>query len=82
MNWHARCGRRGDVIVEEEELSAAALAAAPPGLQKQMIGEKLLPLVSEFWPELAGRITGRLLEENNSERAIEFFNRAIQCLRQ
>merc|ERR1719436_533139 len=42
-------------------LNAATLAAAPPSVQKQMIGEKLFPAISKFQPELAGKITGMML---------------------
>ncbi|RKP24004.1 hypothetical protein SYNPS1DRAFT_5913, partial [Syncephalis pseudoplumigaleata] len=48
-------------------LTAAALAAAPPAEQKQMLGEALFPLIAEHQPELAGKITGMLLEMDNSE---------------
>merc|ERR1719330_1167166 len=48
-------------------LTAAALAAAPAGVQKQMLGEKLFPAVSRFQPALAGKITGMMLEMDNSE---------------
>merc|ERR1719399_2741103 len=48
-------------------LTAAALAAAPPNVQKQMIGEKLYPAIAKFQPELAGKITGMMLEMDNSE---------------
>jgi len=48
-------------------LTASALAAAPPSVQKQMIGEKLFPAVSKYQPELAGKITGMMLEMDNSE---------------
>merc|ERR1712127_1007637 len=51
-------------------LSAAALAAAPPGVQKQMLGEKLFPKISKYQPELAGKITGMMLEMDNSELLI------------
>merc|ERR1719386_340031 len=51
-------------------LSAAALAAAPPGVQKQMLGEKLYPAISKHQPELAGKITGMMLEMDNSELLI------------
>jgi hypothetical protein len=34
------------------------LAAATPEQQKQMIGERLFPLVAKLQPELAGKITG------------------------
>ncbi|KAI8049695.1 hypothetical protein BDF22DRAFT_726600 [Syncephalis plumigaleata] len=48
-------------------LTAAALAAAPPAEQKQMLGEALFPLISEHQPDLAGKITGMLLEMDNGE---------------
>jgi polyadenylate-binding protein len=51
-------------------LTAAALAAAPPAMQKQMLGEKLFPLISKYQPELAGKITGMMLEMDNSELLI------------
>jgi len=51
-------------------LTAAALAAAPPGVQKQMLGEKLFPAVAKQQPELAGKITGMMLEMDNSELLI------------
>merc|ERR1711879_1124431 len=50
--------------------SAAALAAAPPGVQKQMLGEKLFPQIAKYQPELAGKITGMMLEMDNSELLI------------
>ena len=51
-------------------LTAAALAAAPPAMQKQMLGEKLFPQISKYQPELAGKITGMMLEMDNSELLI------------
>merc|ERR1719162_1113835 len=48
-------------------LTAAALAAAPPGVQKQMLGEKIFPQIAKYQPELAGKITGMMLEMDNSE---------------
>merc|ERR1719324_159700 len=51
-------------------LSASALAAAPPQLQKQMLGEKLFPQVAKCQPELAGKIVGMMLEMDNSELLI------------
>jgi len=50
-----------------QPLTAAALAAAPPGMQKQMLGEKLFPMVAKYQPELAGKITGMMLEMDNGE---------------
>ncbi|NWS52251.1 EPAB protein, partial [Chunga burmeisteri] len=52
----------------QEPLTASMLAAAPPQEQKQMIvGERLYPLVHAMHPSLAGKITGMLLEIDNSE---------------
>merc|ERR1719335_1864284 len=51
-------------------LSAATLAAASPAMQKQMIGEKLFASVAKQQPELAGKITGMMLEMDNSELLI------------
>jgi polyadenylate-binding protein len=48
-------------------LTAAALAAAPPEAQKQMLGERLYPLINAQQPEFAGKITGMLLEMDNGE---------------
>lgn len=50
-----------------EPLTAAALASASPEMQKNMIGERLYPLIQMSQPELAGKITGMLLEMDNSE---------------
>ncbi|XP_068006494.1 embryonic polyadenylate-binding protein-like isoform X1 [Melanerpes formicivorus] len=51
----------------QEPLTASMLAAAPPQEQKQMIGERLYPLILSMHPSLAGKITGMLLEIDNSE---------------
>merc|ERR1711964_17369 len=53
-----------------QALTASALANAPPGVQKQMLGEKLYPAISKHQPELAGKITGMILEMDNSELLI------------
>ncbi|XP_071109053.1 polyadenylate-binding protein 1A-like [Haliotis cracherodii] len=55
------------VITGQEPLTASMLAAAPPQEQKQMLGERLFPLIQRMYPELAGKITGMLLEIDNSE---------------
>merc|ERR1712046_364735 len=49
------------------ELNAATLAAAPPEQQKQLLGERLFPLIQNTEPQLAGKITGMLLEMDNGE---------------
>ncbi|MCD7468881.1 hypothetical protein HAX54_007427 [Datura stramonium] len=43
------------------------LTAAPPTKQKQILGEHLYPLVSQHKPNLAAKVTGMLLEMDNSE---------------
>lgn len=54
-------------IQGQEPLSASALAAAHPNDQKQMLGERLFPLIQEKHPHAAGKVTGMLLEMDNSE---------------
>merc|ERR1712227_842412 len=46
----------------QEPLTASMLAQAPPSEQKQMLGERLFPLIQGLYPDLAGKITGMLLE--------------------
>ncbi|KAF2654950.1 polyadenylate binding protein [Lophiostoma macrostomum CBS 122681] len=48
-------------------LDVATLSAAPSGQQKQMLGEALYPKIHDMQPELAGKITGMLLEMDNAE---------------
>ena len=43
------------------------LVAAVPQEQKQMLGERLYPLVQSLHPEWASKITGMLLEIDNGE---------------
>ncbi|CDJ59018.1 polyadenylate-binding protein, putative [Eimeria maxima] len=58
------------LLSPEAPLTAAALAAAQPSMQKQMLGERLFPLIARHQPELAGKITGMMLEMDNSELLI------------
>ncbi|XP_018601177.1 polyadenylate-binding protein 1-like isoform X1 [Scleropages formosus] len=51
----------------QEPLTASMLAAAPLMEQKQLLGERLYPLIQTLQPTLAGKITGMLLEIDNSE---------------
>lgn len=51
----------------QEPLTAAMLAAALPAEQKQMLGERLFPLIANMHQDLAGKITGMLLEIDNAE---------------
>ncbi|XP_031701155.1 polyadenylate-binding protein 1-like isoform X1 [Anarrhichthys ocellatus] len=50
-----------------EPLTTSMLAAAPLMDQKQLLGERLYPVIHSLHPNLAGKITGMLLEIDNSE---------------
>lgn len=52
---------------QQGALTAAMLANAAPAEQKQMLGEALYPKIHASQPELAGKITGMLLEMDSSE---------------
>ncbi|CEP14029.1 hypothetical protein [Parasitella parasitica] len=52
---------------QKPSLTASSLAAAAPEVQKQMLGERLYPLIEKQEPENAGKITGMLLEMDNDE---------------
>ncbi|CAH1405997.1 unnamed protein product [Nezara viridula] len=54
-------------IQGQEPLTASMLSSANPQEQKQMLGERLFPLIRSMYPDLAGKITGMLLEIDNSE---------------
>ncbi|CAG9759973.1 unnamed protein product [Ceutorhynchus assimilis] len=54
-------------IQGQEPLTATMLAAALPPEQKQMLGERLFPLIQRMYADLAGKITGMLLEIDNTE---------------
>ena len=49
---------------DQEPLSLSMLAAALPQEQKQMLGERLFPLIQK---QIAGKITGMMLEKDNSQ---------------
>ncbi|XP_060857795.1 polyadenylate-binding protein 4-like [Metopolophium dirhodum] len=55
----------------QEPLTATMLATAKPEDQKQMLGERLFPLIQRMYPEFTGKITGKitgmLLEMDNSD---------------
>ena len=51
----------------QPELTASMLSAATPADQKQMLGERLFPMIASMHAEEAGKITGMLLEIDNSE---------------
>eukprot|EP00095_Tigriopus_kingsejongensis_P008443 maker-scaffold343_size201629-snap-gene-1.14 protein:Tk08443 transcript:maker-scaffold343_size201629-snap-gene-1.14-mRNA-1 annotation:"polyadenylate-binding protein 1" len=55
------------LIQGQDPLTASMLAAALPQEQKQMLGERLFPLIQRMYPDMPGKITGMLLEIDNSE---------------
>ncbi|KAI3472006.1 hypothetical protein Pfo_028694 [Paulownia fortunei] len=50
-----------------QQMLSSLLVAASPQKQKQILGERLYPLVDQHKPDLAAKITGMLLEMDNSE---------------
>lgn len=54
-------------IQGQEPLTASMLADANAQEQKQMLGERLFPVIHRWYPDMAGKITGMLLEIDNSE---------------
>ena len=63
---HFACPRCG-WPAPDGELTEAALAAVRPARQKEMLGEKLYAAIQKSQPQLAGKITGMMLEMDNSE---------------
>ncbi len=55
------------VIPGQAPLTSSMLAAALPQEQKQMLGERFFPVIQQMHSELADKITGMLLEIDNSE---------------
>lgn len=62
-----RAPNRGPGAQGAPGLDMQQLNAAPPQQQKQMLGEALYPKIHAQQPELAGKITGMLLEMDNAE---------------
>ena len=51
----------------QEPLYRSEMASVSLAEQKQMLGERLFPLIQATYPDQAGKITGMLLEIDNSE---------------
>ncbi|CAB3976985.1 Polyadenylate-binding 1 [Paramuricea clavata] len=51
----------------QDLLIPSVLAQASPPDQKRMLGERLFPLIVQTHPDLAGKITGLLLEIDNAQ---------------
>ncbi|KAH8666757.1 hypothetical protein BX600DRAFT_280494 [Xylariales sp. PMI_506] len=67
-------GRGGPANLPSQDLTPSSLLqsqlqahAGNPQQQKQMLGEVIFPKISALQPELAGKITGMLLEMDNTE---------------
>ncbi|XVE61591.1 hypothetical protein DITRI_Ditri06bG0052900 [Diplodiscus trichospermus] len=54
-------------LSQGSEMLSSMLAAASPEQQKTILGERLYPLVQKHQPDLVPKITGMLLEMDNSE---------------
>eukprot|EP00485_Elphidium_margaritaceum_P003167 CAMPEP_0202687704 /NCGR_PEP_ID=MMETSP1385-20130828/3355_1 /ASSEMBLY_ACC=CAM_ASM_000861 /TAXON_ID=933848 /ORGANISM="Elphidium margaritaceum" /LENGTH=746 /DNA_ID=CAMNT_0049342543 /DNA_START=42 /DNA_END=2282 /DNA_ORIENTATION=+ len=54
-------------MLDLNPLTAEMLNGAKPGERKRMIGERLFPKIQVVEPRLAGKITGMLLEMDNTE---------------
>ncbi|WRX25410.1 RNA recognition motif domain - like 10 [Theobroma cacao] len=54
-------------VSQGSETLSSMLAAASPEQQKTILGERLYPLVQKHQPDLVPKITGMLLEMDNSE---------------
>lgn len=53
--------------VVTQPLTIEMLTNATPSQQKQMLGERLYPQITELQPRLSGKITGMLLDMENTE---------------
>ncbi|KAM0930805.1 hypothetical protein ACQ4PT_000719 [Festuca glaucescens] len=52
----------GDHVSSGNDPFIELLAAAPPDKQRDMLGNRIYPLVQRYYPHLASKITGMLLE--------------------
>lgn len=66
-NGSAPPQNRGAENLNQSAMIQAQLAAAPPAQQKQILGEMIFPKIQAINNELAGKITGMLLEMDNNE---------------
>jgi polyadenylate-binding protein len=64
---YAATGQLPGMQTGQEQLTTSMLAHAQPQEQKQMLGERIFPMVQSMYPDEAGKVTGMLLEMDNSE---------------
>ncbi|XP_035311755.1 LOW QUALITY PROTEIN: polyadenylate-binding protein 1-like isoform X1 [Cricetulus griseus] len=67
QHLNAQLGQEPAVRVQGQEPWTASMLVTAPQEQKQMLGERLFPLIQAMHPTLAGKITGMLLEIDNLE---------------
>jgi len=67
MGGHMMAPPQQMQMLPSDPLDHNTLALADPQTQKNLIGEKLYPLILQQEPVLAGKITGMLLEMDNAE---------------
>ncbi|KAG8479872.1 hypothetical protein CXB51_029596 [Gossypium anomalum] len=60
-------GAAAAALTQGTEILSSMLAAASPEQQKTILGERLYPLIQKHQPDLVPKITGMLLEMDNSE---------------
>uniref|UniRef100_A0A8C6GYZ0 Polyadenylate-binding protein n=1 Tax=Mus spicilegus TaxID=10103 RepID=A0A8C6GYZ0_MUSSI len=67
QHLNAQLAQQPAVRVQGQEPWTASMLVTAPQEPKQMLGERLFPLIQAMHPTLAGKITGMLLEIDNSE---------------
>jgi len=68
----------GIVVQNQDPLTSQMLASALPAEQKQMLGERLYPLISRICKEPdVGKITGMMLEMDNAELLMMLENEEV-----
>ena len=63
-------GQTSAPMLENQPLTTDMLSSAKPAERKRLIGERLFPKIQVVEPRLAGKITGMLLEMDNTELLI------------
>ena len=66
-NFPNQGGRGAGGEVNSSSMLQAQLSGAPPAQQKQILGEMIFPKIQAIKADLAGKITGMLLEMDNTE---------------